>query len=194
MPVRLVAFDVGEVLVDEARLWGGWADRLGVPRPSFFAAFGAVIDERRHHREVFERVRASFDVSAPPPQFWSELGPADLYPDAAPCLRRLRERGYRTAIVGNVPRPTIPGLRRLGIEADLMASSGEWGTEKPSAGFFTRLIVETNLPAAEIAYVGDRIDNDVLPAKRAGMISVFLRRGPWGIIQANWPEAAGADL
>jgi hypothetical protein len=30
MPVRLIAFDVGEVFVDETRMWGEWADWLGV--------------------------------------------------------------------------------------------------------------------------------------------------------------------
>jgi FMN hydrolase / 5-amino-6-(5-phospho-D-ribitylamino)uracil phosphatase len=33
-----------------------------------------------------------------------------------------------------------------------------------------------------------------LPAKRAGLLAVHLRRGPWGFLQANWPEAAQADL
>jgi FMN phosphatase YigB (HAD superfamily) len=34
-----------------------------------------------------------------------------------------------------------------------------------------------------VAYVGDRIDNDVRPAAAAGMRAVWLRRGPWGVIQ-----------
>jgi FMN phosphatase YigB (HAD superfamily) len=36
---------------------------------------------------------------------------------------------------------------------------------------------------ASVAYVGDRVDNDVLPAIRAGLRAVWLRRGPWGVIQ-----------
>ena len=47
---------------------------------------------------------------------------------------------------------------------------------------------------AEIAYVGDRLDNDVLPAREAGMFAVFLVRGPWGIIHARRPERARASL
>ena len=49
-------------------------------------------------------------------------------------------------------------------------------------------------PAAAIAYVGDRLDNDVLPAKAAGMVAVFIRRGPWGVIHGASPQAASADL
>jgi FMN phosphatase YigB (HAD superfamily) len=50
------------------------------------------------------------------------------------------------------------------------------------------------VPAAEIAYVGDRVDNDVVPAADAGMVSIFLRRGPWGYLQADWPGVALAHL
>lgn len=50
------------------------------------------------------------------------------------------------------------------------------------------------LRGREIAYVGDRIDNDVLPAKRAGMTGVFLRRGMWADVQRHWPEAVQADI
>ena len=76
----------------------------------------------------------------------------------------------------------------------MMASSEAWGIEKPAPEFFARLIETAGLPAGEIAYVGDRVDNDVLPAKRAGMVAVFLRRGPWGVIQATWPDVREADL
>ena len=43
MPLAAVFFDVGETLVDETESWGAWADWLGVPRLTFFAALGAVL-------------------------------------------------------------------------------------------------------------------------------------------------------
>ena len=43
MPIHTVFFDVGETLLDETRIWGAWADWLGVTRLTFFAALGAVI-------------------------------------------------------------------------------------------------------------------------------------------------------
>ena len=118
----------------------------------------------------------------------------DLYPDTLRCLSELRSRGYRLALAGNQIRGALDALRRLGIEADIMASSETWGVAKPAPEFFARLVEACGMPAGEIAYVGDRIDNDVLPAKEAGLVAVFLRRGPWGVIQATWPEAARADL
>jgi len=53
---------------------------------------------------------------------------------------------------------------------------------------------EVGAAPEQIAYVGDRVDNDVLPARRAGMLAVHLPRGPWGVIHADWPEAEQAHL
>ena len=46
------------------------------------------------------------------------------------------------------------------------------------------------VPATEIAYVGDRLDNDVFPAQELGIHAVFIRRGPWGYLHASWPDAS----
>ena len=50
------------------------------------------------------------------------------------------------------------------------------------------------LDPAAIAYVGDRPDNDVLPAMALGMVGVFVVRGPWGLVQQSWTEAREATL
>jgi FMN phosphatase YigB (HAD superfamily) len=43
--------------------------------------------------------------------------------------------------------------------------------------------------ADEVAYVGDRVDNDVLPAAAAGLVAIHVRRGPWGRLQRTPAEA-----
>jgi hypothetical protein len=40
--------------------------------------------------------------------------------------------------------------------------------------------------------VGDRLDNDLRPAKAAGMRTAFIRRGPWGYIQERHPDLPDA--
>jgi FMN phosphatase YigB (HAD superfamily) len=77
---------------------------------------------------------------------------------------------------------------------DLVGLSAAWGVEKPALAFFERVARELRLPASRIVFVGDRLDNDVLPAQRAGMKSVLLRRGPWGFRDAAAEGAAAADL
>jgi FMN phosphatase YigB (HAD superfamily) len=61
-------------------------------------------------------------------------------------------------------------------------------------GFFAAIARLVGLEPGEIAYVGDRVDNDVLPARAAGMVAVHLRRGPWGHLQGALPEAREADI
>jgi FMN phosphatase YigB (HAD superfamily) len=73
---------------------------------------------------------------------------------------------------------------------DFVGSSAEWGVAKPDPAFFRRIAIELNLDFDEVLHVGDRIDNDVLPAQHMGMHAAFIRRGPWGYLQATWPGAA----
>ena len=53
---------------------------------------------------------------------------------------------------------------------------------------------QAKVPARDMLYVVDRIDNDVLPARVAGMRTVFVRRSPWGYVHALKSDAALADL
>jgi FMN phosphatase YigB (HAD superfamily) len=197
--IRAVVFDVGETLVDETRVWGQWADWLGVPRLTFFAALGAVIARGGHHREVFDQFRPGIDLRAEA----EALGVAgrsdllsldDLYPDALPVLRELCEAGYRLAIAGNQPAPAAEVLAEIAIPFEFVGTSAAWGVEKPSPAFFERIVRELTLPPAEIAYVGDRRDNDIRPAAAAGLAAVLVRRGPWGWIaeEGRAPAEAAA--
>jgi HAD superfamily hydrolase (TIGR01509 family) len=195
--VDWVVFDLGETLVDETRAWTRWAQWLDVPALTFMATLGAVIAERRHHQEVFRYFRDDFDFATERTRKHAaglgwEIEREDLYPDALPALAELRGRGYRLAVMANQPLEAIPLMRSLPVDA--VAASAEWGVEKPDPAFFARVAAELDAVPEQIAYVGDRVDNDVLPAKAAGMVAVHLRRGPWGVLHAEWPEAARADL
>jgi FMN phosphatase YigB (HAD superfamily) len=187
-----VFFDVGETLVNETRLWSRWADALGVPYLTFFGALGALAARGEPHTRVFELVAPGVD----PATLGVDDGfrREDLYPDARPCLAAIRAAGDLVGLAGNQASRTEALLPELGLEADVVASSETWGVEKPSPRFFERIREAADLPAGRIAYVGDRVDNDVVPAADAGMVAVFLRRGPWGIAHAEWPQAARAAL
>lgn len=194
---RWVVFDLGETLVDETNNWGRWADYLAVPRLTFFAALGAVIASRRAHTDVFKLFRPGFRLEDEAPHKaaaglpWG-FSQDDLYRDALPALQDLRAAGYRLAVMANQPVEAMTFLQTLPV--DLVATSAGWGVAKPDPAFFTRVAAEVGAAPERIAYVGDRVDNDVLPALRAGMLAVHLRRGPWGVIHADWPDAAQAHL
>ena len=82
---------------------------------------------------------------------------------------------------------------------DFVGSSERWGVEKPDAGFFAHVLEEAGAPAEEILYVGDRVDNDVLPARAAGFArfasaaAPMRDRSPHGIVTigslSELPEA-----
>jgi FMN phosphatase YigB (HAD superfamily) len=192
-------FDVGETLFSEERLWAAWADYLGVEEDAFRTALQETIARGEHHRRVFDAFRTGFDIEAARRERAARgdrdvLRASDLYPDAVPCLKRLRGLGYLVGIAGNQSAEWEAALRQLGLGVDLIASSASLGAQKPSQQFFEGLARMANVGAAEIAYVGDRLDNDVLPARVAGMLAVFVKRGPWGRAHAEWPLAALAHL
>jgi FMN phosphatase YigB (HAD superfamily) len=119
---------------------------------------------------------------------------SDLYPDAIPCLAELKARGLKVIIAGNQPVQAEAALARLRVPADVIASSDGWGVSNPNPDFFRRVIDAAGEAPGSIAYVGDRLDNDVLPARAAGMVAVLLRRGPWGWMHAEHPDADAAHL
>jgi FMN phosphatase YigB (HAD superfamily) len=198
-PLRAAFFDLGETLVSERRSWEAWADWLGVPRARLFAVMRTVIEQGDHHRRIFEILRPGLDPAAEEAKRASAGVPTheqryDFYPDALSCLASLRAAGLRVGVAGNQHATVEAWLRQRLEPDDLIASSGAWGVEKPSPEFFARLIELADEAPEAIAYVGDRVDNDVLPAADAGLVTVFVRRGPWGEVHARWPGVERADI
>ncbi len=192
-PQRWVCLDVGETLIDETRVWSIWADELRIPRLTFMAAFGAIVARRQEHQEVFDLVGQP-DWRAHLPQVMESYGPFrpdDLYPDVLVALDSLSKQGYRLALVANQPARRSAELRALGVHADLIAMSEELGVQKPDPSFFQAALRVMGDPnPADVCYVGDRPDNDVRPSATAGMRAIWIRRGPWGFIWQDAPEAA----
>lgn len=199
MPVRAVFFDVGETLVDLSRIWAGWARWFEVPQEDFVASLLRRIRHGEDYLQGFQDFRPGFDLESEEAARAQAGVPngfdgRDLYPDVVPCLTELRGQGYFVGVAGNQTLEAERVLHGLDLPADLVASSAGWGMEKPSPGFFQHIIDITRLQPAEIAYVGDRVDHDVRPARAAGMVAVFLKRGLWGTVAAEGADAAMAHL
>jgi HAD superfamily hydrolase (TIGR01662 family) len=185
VPIRAVFLDVGETLVNEERYWREVARVSQIEPHVLLAALGATIARREEHSELWRHLGLS------PPEGLAdvsyELG--DLYPDALPCLEALRARGYVVGLAGNQSVALERWTREAGLPVDVIGSSASWGVRKPSPGFFERVVAEAGCKPKELAYVGDRVDNDVLPALAVGIVAVHLRRGPWGRLQQTPAEA-----
>jgi HAD superfamily hydrolase (TIGR01662 family) len=165
------------------------------------AVIGARIRWGGDHRDPFRVFRPDLDLAAERAKriaaaLPDELRIDDFYPDAVPALIAVRAAGYRVGIVGNQPSSTDAILAMLEVPLDIAASSETWGVHKPDPAFFARIADELGLPPEQVAYVGDRVDNDVEPAATAGMAAIFIRRGPWAWIQAGRddPPKAAATI
>ena len=196
--IRSVVFDVGETLLDDTREFAAWADWIGVPRHTFSALLGAVVAEGRNNAETFEYFRPGFDVGAERQRreaagVGERIGDEDLYTDVRPALSELRARGVWVGIAGNQTTRAATLLRDLHLPADGIATSGEWGVAKPSPEFFERVVEFAPGCPAEIAYVGDHRDFDVVASRAAGLQPVLIRRGPWGHLWGDDPALRKAD-
>ena len=197
--VRAVFFDVGETLIDETRLMRLWADTLSVGYDEFMATLDDVIFRDEPIRQVFHLLRPGFDVAAARAQRRRDgtdflIEARDLYGDARACLTALKQQGLYVGIAGNQPPTAKATLVSFGLDADLITTSSELGVDKPSLDFFQKILELGDLRPEETVYVGDRVDNDVIPAQAAGMTAAFVERGPFGRVHARRGDAAKADI
>lgn len=191
--IRWIVFDVGGVLVDEARLIRGWAGVLGLGEPDFTAALRQGIAAGKGIGGTIRDIAPGLDIKAHRARLAGlEIpGEADLYPDVRAAFAAIRAAGFRIGVAGNQPDQVAEALTALRLDADFIATSHQWGVSKPDPGFFDRVLAATGTEPARIAYVGDRLDNDVAPARAAGMRPVFIPRGLWGEVQAaHWTAQA----
>jgi FMN phosphatase YigB (HAD superfamily) len=188
--VRAVFFDVGETLVDEERFWRDVARAAGLGPHVVWAALGKTIERGEEHGELWRHLGVERPLDA-----WGDLvySTDDLYPDALPCLEHLREAGMLVGIAGNQNAALEAWARSADLPVDVVTGSASLGVKKPDPVFFERLVELAGVERGELAYVGDRVDNDVLPALDAGLLAVHVRRGPWGMLQRTPGGVTGID-
>jgi FMN phosphatase YigB (HAD superfamily) len=197
--VNAVFFDVGNTIIDESTEYGTWADWLGVPRHTFSAVLGAVVAQGRDYREAFQYFQSGFDLDTERQRrldvgLGEHFDARDLYPDVRPCLTGLKDRGYFVGLAGNQTARAGRLLRELNLPVDFIATSDDWGEVKPARAFFDKMISSAGQPPSRILYIGDRLDTDILPASEAGLRTCLIKRGPWGYIFEDSPDAVVADL
>jgi HAD superfamily hydrolase (TIGR01549 family) len=193
---RWVVLDVGETLVDETRVFHTWAEMFGLPDFTLMAVLGGSIanaNEPEEWRRFFELIQQP-EWRAHQPEFnerYGALRANDLYPDAVRSIEALGAAGYRVAVTANQPARRTRELRALGVTLDVVAMSDEMGVHKPDPAFFARTLELIGSPDPSlVAYVGDRVDNDVRPSRAAGMRAAWIRRGPWGHLHEDTDGSA----
>ncbi|MCH0538892.1 MFS transporter [Streptomyces sp. MUM 203J] len=185
--VELILFDVGGTLYDDdcfaqalyraaCDLGGGTVDQ---------AEFWNLYDEQRE-RGAGSLHRAVAGAFAPGREeelrrlarrHWHYPAEA-LYPDVVPVLTALSGR-YRLGIVANSPRQVLAALERDGLRElfAVTALSDDVGAGKPDPALFLHALAEAGVPPDRAVHVGNRLENDVRPARRIGMRAVWMLRG-----------------
>lgn len=100
------------------------------------------------------------------------------YPDAEPLLISLAGR-YQLGVIANQPEGTEERLRNYGLHSffSVCLSSTELGIAKPDPEIFRIALEQAGCEPHGAVMIGDRIDNDIKPAKALGMQTVRILQG-----------------
>jgi putative hydrolase of the HAD superfamily len=100
------------------------------------------------------------------------------FPDVAPALAALRERGCRLVVVSNWDCSLSGWLAGAGLDGffEAVVSSGGTGVAKPAPGIFERALEVAGVGPDEVVHVGDSLDNDVAGARAAGLRAILVER------------------
>ena len=100
--------------------------------------------------------------------------------DAVTTLDTLLEAGYRIGIISNAGDDedvqTLVDNARIRPYFDFILTSAAERYRKPDRRIFQRVFDYWNFSPGQIAMVGDTLEADILGAKNAGMVSVWITR------------------
>ena len=101
-----------------------------------------------------------------------------LYSDTKQVLEILSEKN-RLGVIANQSLGTKERLDNWGIGKyfDVVVASAEAGCAKPDLKIFNLALEQAGCKPNEAVMIGDRLDNDVVPAKQLGMKTVWVRQG-----------------
>lgn len=112
-------------------------------------------------------------------------------------LKWLHERGIRIGLAANQPLTVLDALDRRGIGRYFhhREVSGTHGYRKPDVRLFLCACDDLGVPPEACIMVGDRIDNDIVPAKWLGMYAILFRTGRHIEQQPrSWRELPDAEV
>jgi putative hydrolase of the HAD superfamily len=209
MAIRAVLFDVGGPIDTEAqaeraidaRIVAGFAaEGVAVPPDAFadanryavesFApdAYSTIVWRLADgDAELARRVRA---IPFGPRVF-------ELREGIAGVIERLHASGLKLGLAANQPARILGVLDEAGIGRYFSHRevSGHHGYRKPDVRLFLRACEDLGVAPEECIMVGDRIDNDIAPARLLGMRTVLIRTGRHiGQQPRSWEEVADVEV
>ena len=194
--MKVLFFDVGYTLVNEDAVWEARcrdqaqtekAKKLGLSTTDIYHEIEiASIARKPQFRTVIDKY--NFKEVAP---YRTEL--EKLYDDVPAVIKALSQK-YELGIIAN----QLDGLKERLQSFDLLKyfkyiiSSWDLKVMKPDIRIFEYALDKTNCLPQETCMIGDRLDNDILPAKALGMKTVWIKQG-FGALQKPLFKSEEAD-
>ena len=114
-----------------------------------------------------------------------------VYEDRMKKLSRI----YKIGVIANQSLGTSIRLENYGIRKyiDLIVASAEEGVSKPDRHIFEIALERSSCKSDNAVMIGDRIDNDIVPAKQLGMKTIWVKQG-FGSLWNIMDESEKADI
>ena len=183
--IKCIFFDIGYTLINEDGVWEQRcieqaemedAKMLGLSNKQIYEEIiRASITYQPQYRTVVKKF--GFLKSAP---YRHEL--EKLYNNADLVLHSLSQR-YKLGIIANQTDGLVERLNSWGILKyfSFVISSWDYQIMKPDIKLFQIALEQSGYNASETVMVGDRLDNDIFPAKTIGMKTIWIKQGFGGL-------------
>lgn len=194
--MKVLFFDVGYTLVNEDAVWEARcreqaqtdeAKKLGLSAADIYHEIEiASISRKPQFRTLIDKY--GFKEVAP---YRTEL--ETLYNEASAVIKALSQK-YELGIIAN----QLDGLKERLETFDLLQyfkyiiSSWDVKIMKPDIRIFEYALDKVNCRPQEACMIGDRLDNDILPAKSLGMKTVWIKQG-FGALQKPFSKSEEPD-
>lgn len=191
--IKWLFFDIGSTLVDESK-----ANEHRI----LDAIAGTDISYEKAYEQAVRLARQN--IAHPLKRLGLPLTPwhsedEAVYPQAAECLAGLHGK-YKLGIIANQSPGTADRMKRYGLSQylDLIIASAEEGLEKPDLRIFELALRRAGCSPEHAVMIGDRLDNDIAPAKQLGLKTIWIRQGFGGmgtpLTEEDTPDRCVNDL
>lgn len=186
-------FDLGGTLIDESRAWEDRILRTCKKHGIAPVVFRAGMEKAaRCNLHEYRGALESFGISLGEKWDGSLSVP---YEAAAEVLSALCMK-YKLGVIANQPLDTRKRMAdewRLAEFFDLMIISAEVGFSKPDPLLFREALYKAQATADKCVMIGDKLTNDIAPAKALGFKTVWIRQ-EWGGLQTVTDDSMAPDI
>ncbi|MBR1390735.1 MAG: HAD family hydrolase [Lachnospiraceae bacterium] len=173
--MKWIFFDLGSTLVDESDVYTSRCE-FAIRQLNIFPAefMNKVYEEAKISPTPIRAAAKAYGVVLP--EWDNSL--EKLYEATRSVLSGLHGK-YKLGIIANQSLGTQDRIDNwdIGQYFDVVMASAEAGCAKPDLKIFTMALNKAKCEPTEAVMVGDRLDNDIIPAKKLGMKTVWVRQG-----------------